>query len=35
MQTGDYLQILADRVKREGLSRNLPQREMARNLEEV
>jgi len=33
MQSGDYLQIVAERVKRERLARNLPQREMARRIE--
>jgi transcriptional regulator with XRE-family HTH domain len=33
MQSGDYLQTLADRVKRERLSRNIPQREMARRID--
>ena len=33
MQSGDYLQTLAERVKRERLSRNIPQREMARRID--
>jgi len=33
MQSGDYLQLIAERVKRERLSRNLPQREMARRID--
>jgi len=33
MQSGDYLQIMAERVRRERLARNLPQREMARRID--
>jgi transcriptional regulator with XRE-family HTH domain len=33
MQNRDYLQLIAERVKRERLSRNFPQREIARRID--
>ena len=33
MQAGDFLETIASRVKRERLTRNIPQREMARRID--
>jgi transcriptional regulator with XRE-family HTH domain len=33
MQSGDYLQLVAERVKKERLAHNLPQREIARRID--